>query len=66
MSKIVLRSACSSDVSAILEFWGKAAEDAHRPPDSSSAVEALIRRDPEALILAVDEDSAPSQMLVGT
>ncbi|MEC3918611.1 GNAT family N-acetyltransferase [Nocardia sp. CDC160] len=55
MSKIVLRAAGLDDASSVLEFWSRAAEDAHRPADSVVAIEALVRRDPEALILAFDE-----------
>ena len=57
-----LRPATASDLDAVLTFWQFAAEDAHRPTDSTAAVEALIARDPEALILAVDS----SGELVGT
>ncbi|ACU76084.1 GCN5-related N-acetyltransferase [Catenulispora acidiphila DSM 44928] len=58
-----LRPATSADLAAVLAFWQVAAEDAHRPADSVRAVEALVARDPEALILAVDADSGE---LVGT
>jgi ribosomal protein S18 acetylase RimI-like enzyme len=58
-----LRTATAADLPAILAFWQIAAEDAHRPADSTAALEALVARDPEALILAVDPDTAE---LVGT
>lgn len=54
MSDLSLRPAVVAEVSAVLEFWQEAAEDAHRPSDSAAAVEALIARDPGALLLAVD------------
>ncbi|GAA1834303.1 GNAT family N-acetyltransferase [Luedemannella flava] len=56
MSDLVFRPATSSDVAAVLEFWASAAEDAHRPTDTAEAVERLIARDPDALVLAVDTD----------
>ncbi|GAA0401423.1 GNAT family N-acetyltransferase [Micromonospora gifhornensis] len=58
---MILRSAHAADIPAVLDFWRAAAEDGHRPADSAQAVAALIARDPEALILAVDEG-----VLVGT
>jgi ribosomal protein S18 acetylase RimI-like enzyme len=58
-----LRSATAAALPVILAFWQIAAEDAHRPADSAAAVEALLARDPEALILAVDPATAE---LVGT
>lgn len=50
---IVLRPARSADVENLLGFWQIAAEDADRPADSPEAVERLIARDPDALLLAV-------------
>lgn len=58
---MILRRAHAADIPAVLDFWRTAAEDAHRPADSAQAVAALITRDPEALIVAVDEG-----VLVGT
>ncbi|NUP53880.1 MAG: GNAT family N-acetyltransferase [Catenulispora sp.] len=59
----ILRTATAADLGAILEFWQLAAEDAHRPADSARALEALLARDPDALLLAVD---AATGDLVGT
>ena len=58
-----LRPATVADLDTVLAFWQLAAEDAHRPADSTAAVAALVERDPEALILAVDPASGE---LVGT
>jgi ribosomal protein S18 acetylase RimI-like enzyme len=58
-----LRPASAADLAAVLAFWQLAAEDAHRPGDSADALEALLARDPEALILAVDPATSE---LVGT
>ncbi|QIS22926.1 GNAT family N-acetyltransferase [Nocardia terpenica] len=66
MSKIVFRTAVSGETRSVLDFWSTAAEDAHRPSDSTGAIEALIQRDPDALILALDEDTAGDPELVGT
>src|SRR6185437_377860 len=49
-----LRPATAADLPAVLAFWQHAAEDAHRPADSTRALEALLARDPGALLLAVD------------
>lgn len=54
MAEVILRPASVSDIRDVLAFWREAAEDAHRPADSAEAVDALIARDPQALILAVD------------
>jgi len=52
------RPATAAEATAVLEFWATAAEDADRPPDSPDAVLRLIERDPEALVLALDNDFA--------
>jgi ribosomal protein S18 acetylase RimI-like enzyme len=49
-----VRPGTVADVPDLLTFWQVAAHDAHRPPDAAPAVEALIARDPGALLLAVD------------
>ena len=54
---ITYRPATPAEAVAVLAFWATAAEDADRPSDSPDAVLRLIERDPEALILAVDNDS---------
>jgi ribosomal protein S18 acetylase RimI-like enzyme len=59
---VILRTATDGDVPGVLAFWKRAAEDAHRPTDSEAAVRAVVARDPDALVLAHDEDGD----LVGT
>jgi ribosomal protein S18 acetylase RimI-like enzyme len=54
---ITYRAAVAADADDVMAFWAVAAEDSHRPPDSPEAVLRLIARDPEALILAVDDDT---------
>jgi ribosomal protein S18 acetylase RimI-like enzyme len=49
---VELRAAGPADVDDVLAFWHLAAEDADRPADSREAVEELIDRDPDALLLA--------------
>jgi len=49
---VELRSAAPTDVDDVLAFWQLAAEDADRPADRRDAVEGLVSRDPDALLLA--------------
>jgi ribosomal protein S18 acetylase RimI-like enzyme len=60
-----VRPALEADVAQVLEFWSVAAEDAHRPPDSDAAVRALISRDPDALMLAVDGERIVGTLVAG-
>lgn len=62
---VAYRNATEADIDAVLRFWATAAEDSHRPPDSTDAVRRLIERDPEALILAVDGDTVVGSIIVG-
>jgi ribosomal protein S18 acetylase RimI-like enzyme len=48
---VELRSAEKADIDDILAFWKLSAEDADRPADSREAIEELIARDPDALLL---------------
>lgn len=65
MSELTLRPATSTDIHDVLAFWQVAAEDAHRPADSAQAIEALITRDPEALILALDDATVVGSIIAG-
>ena len=60
-----LRLAGSSDADAVLVFWQQAAEDAHRPVDSAHAIGALLERDPQALILALDGEEIVGSVIAG-
>jgi ribosomal protein S18 acetylase RimI-like enzyme len=62
---LTLRPATLSDIPDVLAFWREAAEDAHRPVDSAPAVEALIARDPGALILALDHGTVVGSVIAG-
>lgn len=52
MVEIVIRNAELDEVGELIEFWSRAGENAERPADQPGAVERLIERDPEALIVA--------------
>ena len=54
MADLILRTAESHELGAVLAFWRTAAENEGRPVDTSTALAALHLRDPGALILAVD------------
>jgi ribosomal protein S18 acetylase RimI-like enzyme len=60
-----LRTATLDDVQPVLDLWKVAAEDAHRPADSALALRALLARDPDALILAVDGDVIVGTVIAG-
>jgi ribosomal protein S18 acetylase RimI-like enzyme len=63
--ELTLRPATPTDIPEVLAFWQTAAEDAHRPADSAQAIEALIARDPEALILALDDAIVVGSVIAG-
>jgi ribosomal protein S18 acetylase RimI-like enzyme len=54
MGDLEVRAALEPELPAVLEFWRVAAENGHRPADSPGALEALHRRDPDALLLCWD------------
>jgi ribosomal protein S18 acetylase RimI-like enzyme len=60
-----LRTATLDDVQPVLDLWKVAAEDAHRPADSAPALHALLARDPDALILAVEGDVIVGTVIAG-
>lgn len=53
------------DVGAILELWSHAAENSSRPADTGAAVAALLRRDPEALLVAEDGGDLIGTVIAG-
>jgi hypothetical protein len=59
------RAAAASDIAAVLAFWQVAAEDRGRPVDTQGALAALLARDPEALILAVDSGEIVGTIIAG-
>ncbi|NEE00490.1 GNAT family N-acetyltransferase [Phytoactinopolyspora halotolerans] len=52
ISDLRIRVAHRGDIPEILDFWAEAGENRDRPPDGAALVEALLSRDPEALIVA--------------
>jgi ribosomal protein S18 acetylase RimI-like enzyme len=65
VTELVLRPADSRELSAVLTFWTRAAENASRPPDTSAALAALHLRDPFALIVAVEGDRIVGTIIAG-
>src|SRR3712207_6781970 len=65
VTEVTLRVAKSDDLPAVLKFWQVAAENESRPPDTPTAIEALHRRDADALILAVDGDEIVGTVIAG-
>ena len=63
--ELAFRSAVAADASVVLDFWAEAAEDSDRPADSLDAVLRLIARDPDALVLAFDNDQVVGSIIVG-
>lgn len=54
-----------SEISEILEFWIVNAENGSRPTDTAAAINALVEQDPEALILAVENDEIVGTIIAG-
>ena len=65
MSSLNFRAADLVDVPAVLELWQSSAENASRPVDTAAAVEVLIRRDPDALIVAADGEQLVGSIIAG-
>lgn len=59
-----LRPATRNDVDAVLAFWKSSAEDTGRN-DDHVAVERLLERDPQALLLAVDDSGIIGSVIAG-
>lgn len=65
MPSFTLRAAVAADVDKVLELWRDSAENANRPVDTRAAVEALLRRDPDALIVAADDGELIGTIIAG-
>jgi ribosomal protein S18 acetylase RimI-like enzyme len=65
MDGLILRAAQIAELPAVLAFWQVAAENESRPADTAEALEALVRRDPEALILAADGTGIVGTVIAG-
>ena len=62
---VLVRLASVSDIAAVLAFWQVAAQDAHRPADSREALERLLERDAEALLLAEEDGYLVGSVIAG-
>jgi ribosomal protein S18 acetylase RimI-like enzyme len=65
MGDLEVRAAQAAELSAILEFWQVAAENENRPADTAGALAALHRRDPDALLLALDGGEIVGTIIAG-
>jgi ribosomal protein S18 acetylase RimI-like enzyme len=63
--ELTTRSARPGDIDAVLAFWGRAAENEDRSPDSAEAVKRLIARDGDALLLVLDGERIVGSLIVG-
>lgn len=54
-----------SELTEVLAFWAKHAENSTRPTDTVEAILTLIVRDPEALILAIEDDEIIGTIIAG-
>jgi len=63
--ELTFRSAVPADVDSILLFWKEAAEDSSRPTDTREAVDRLIRRDADALVLVTNDRSIVGSLVIG-
>jgi len=61
VADLTFRVAVPADVRPLLHFWGQSAEGTHRAADSFEAVDLLLARDPDALVVVAD-----GQVLVGS
>jgi ribosomal protein S18 acetylase RimI-like enzyme len=59
------RAAAAADIEALLGLWLEAAENDSRPADTRDAVEALLRRDPAAVILAEHGGELAGSVIAG-
>lgn len=53
------------EIANILDFWVQNAENGSRPTDTADAIRTLVEKDPEALILAVDNDEIVGTIIAG-
>lgn len=60
-----LRAATVADIDGLLGLWQEAAENTTRQPDTREAVSALLRRDPDAVILAEHEGELIGSIIAG-
>jgi ribosomal protein S18 acetylase RimI-like enzyme len=64
MASFILRCAVATDIDAVLTFWRESAEDTNRS-DTREGLQALLARDPAALILAEDDRGVAGSLIAG-
>jgi len=64
MPSLILRCAVAADIDAVLRFWRESAEDTNRS-DTREGLQALLARDPGALILAEDDRGISGSLIAG-
>lgn len=62
---VVIRAATPEDAPVLLPFWAVAAENESRPTDTTTAIQALLDRDPEALLVAELDDEIVGTVIAG-
>lgn len=60
-----IRAAREEDVDDVVALWSLAAENRGRPADRPDLVRLLIERDPDALLLAVDDGEVVGTVIAG-
>lgn len=60
-----LRTARADEADVLLELWQEAAENDARPADTREAVDALLRRDPDAVLVADDGGQVVGSVIAG-
>lgn len=65
MIEVQIRAAARHEVEQILALWQVAGENADRPVDRREAVEQLLDRDPESLLVAVEGEQLVGTLIAG-
>jgi ribosomal protein S18 acetylase RimI-like enzyme len=60
-----VHTAAAADLARVLVLWRTAAENAGRPPDTETALVALLERDPSALLVAESGDQLVGSVIAG-
>ena len=61
----VVATATLADIDELVTFWEIAGENDARPTDSTPAVQALLRRDPEAVLVIRADDRIIGTVIAG-
>lgn len=65
MDELLFRTGRADDADVLLRFWSIAAENSGRPTDTREAVERLLDRDAEALIVAERDGRVVGTVIAG-